>query len=337
MRKRTFKEEVLLAAFVCDYEMLKELVENPKFDKSLIDDIKVFDTPFPLYYFTILAKTVFYDTYIDEIMPMVREVRRNSELLTIFWKEKFDIDIDQITIDYHQFKAYFYSREDDDQYLKDFEEYAHIQARRIDYDLFEEAVKFRFDKVIDLLEQGADPSFEFYTQSDIRDAGTKNEWIDKISAFERISGENGYLCTCRVMPIYEAYYLEHHKVHINDVQDIGELIGMVAHNEMERLFNSYIIPKSSREAFTLLDLVFTVKEKREFLQVTDTIDLHFGLGLWIRNHWIYPNQEEIMKAFGLYKEEDGFPNTFFYQPDDLSDIIVKRYIKHLKRKKIETI
>lgn len=337
MRKSTFKEEVLLAAFVCDYEMLKELVENPKFDKSLIDDIKVFDTPFPLYYFTILAKTVFYDTYIDEIMPMVREIRHNSELLTIFWEEKFDIDINQITIDYHQFKAYFYSREDDEQYLKDFEEYAHIQARRIDYDLFEEAVKFRFDKVIDLLEQGADPSFEFYTQSDIRDAGTKNEWIDKISAFERISGENGYLCTCRVMPIYEAYYLEHHKVHINDVQDIGELIGMVAHNEMERLFNSYIIPKSSREAFTLLDLVFTVKEKREFLQVTDTIDLHFGLGLWIRNHWIYPNQEEIMKAFGLYKEEDGFPNTFFYQPDDLSDIIVKRYIKHLKRKKIETI
>ncbi|MBQ5925730.1 MAG: hypothetical protein IIX03_03370, partial [Paludibacteraceae bacterium] len=266
-----------------------------------------------------------------------RTIRRNCELLTIFWKNKFDIDIEQITIDYHQFKAYFYSREDDEQYLKDFVEYAHIQACRIDYDLFEEAVKFRFDKVIDLLEQGADPGFEFYTQSDIRDAGTKNEWIDKISAFERISGENGYLCTCRVMPIYEAYYLKHHKVHINDVQDIGELIGMVAHNEMERLFNSYIIPKSSREAFTLLDLVFTVKEKREFLQVTDTIDLHFGLGLWIRNHWIYPNQEEIMKAFGLYKEEDGFPNTFLYLPDDLSDIIVKRYIKHLKRKKIETI
>ena len=203
--------------------------------------------------------------------------------------------------------------------------------------MFEEAVKFRFDKVEELLEQGANPSFEFYTQSDIRDAGTKNEWIDKISALERIGGEQSFLCSCQVMPIYESYYLEHHKVHIDDVQDIGDLIGWVAHNEMERLFNSYIIPKSSREAFTLLDLVFTVKEKREFLQVTDTIDLHFGLGLWIRNHWIYQHQEEIMKAFGLYKEEDGFPNTLFYQPDDLSDIIIKRYIRHLKRKKIDSL
>jgi hypothetical protein len=332
MRKRIFKEELILAAFVCDYEVVKELVEKPEFDKSLIDDIKVFDTPFPLYYFTVLAKTVFYDTYIDSIMPMVRTIRHNCELLTIFWKNKFDIDIEQITIDYQQFKDYFYSREDEEQYLEDFEEFAHIQARRIDYDLFEEAVKFRFDKVEELLEQGANPSFEFYTPSDIINVGSKNEWIDKISALERIGGEQSFLCSCQIMPIYESYYLKHHKIHIDDVIDIGDLIGWVAHNEMERLLNSYIIPKSSREAFVLLDTVFTEKEKIEFLQVTHPFDLHFGLGMWIRNHWIYSHQEEIMKAFGLYKEEDGFPNTYLYLPDHMSDIIVKRYIQHLKRK-----
>jgi hypothetical protein len=83
--------------------------------------------------------------------------------------------------------------------------------------------------------------------------------------------------------------------------------------------------------------VFTDKEKMEILQVTDTIDLHCGLGMWIRNHWNYSHQEEIMKAFGLYNEEDGFPNTYLYLPDHLSDIIIKRYIKHLKRKKIQTV
>ena len=97
------------------------------------------------------------------------------------------------------------------------------------------------------------------------------------------------------------------------------------------------LPRSSREAFAILDKMLSTEDKQALGTITDTIDLHFGLGLWIRNHWIYQHQEEIMKAFGLYKEEDGFPNTLFYQPDDLSDIIIKRYIRHLKRKKIDSL
>ena len=97
------------------------------------------------------------------------------------------------------------------------------------------------------------------------------------------------------------------------------------------------LPKSSREAFAILDKMLTKEDIHAILHEPNTIDLHFGLGMWIRNHWIYQHQEEIMKAFGLYKEEDVFPNTYLYLPDQLSDIIIKRYIKHLKRKKIETI
>ena len=92
------------------------------------------------------------------------------------------------------------------------------------------------------------------------------------------------------------------------------------------------LPKSSREAFAILDKMLTKEDIHAILHEANTIDLHYGLGLWIRNHWIYQHQEEIQKAFGLYKEEDGFPNTFLYLPDHLSDIIVKRYIRHLKRK-----
>ena len=97
------------------------------------------------------------------------------------------------------------------------------------------------------------------------------------------------------------------------------------------------LPKSSREAFAILDKMLTEEDIHAILHEPNTIDLHFSLGLWIRNNWIHPHKEEIMKAFGLYKEEDGFPNTFLYLLDHLSDIIIKRYIQHLKRKKIETI
>jgi hypothetical protein len=92
------------------------------------------------------------------------------------------------------------------------------------------------------------------------------------------------------------------------------------------------LPRSSREAFAMLDKMLSAEDIQILLAAKYTSDQHFGLGMWIRNHWIYSHQEEIMKAFGLYKEEDGFPNTFLFLPDHLSDIIVKRYIKHLKRK-----
>jgi hypothetical protein len=36
-----------------------------------------------------------------------------------------------------------------------------------------------------------------------------------------------------------------------------------------------------------------------------------------------------MKAFGMYKEEDGFPNTFLYLTDHLLEIIIKRYVQYL--------
>lgn len=92
------------------------------------------------------------------------------------------------------------------------------------------------------------------------------------------------------------------------------------------------LPKSSREAFDILDKMLTKEDIHTILHATESANLHYSLGMWIRNNWIYPHQEEIMKTFGLYKEEDGIPNTFLYLPDQLSDIIIKRYIRHCKRK-----
>lgn len=90
------------------------------------------------------------------------------------------------------------------------------------------------------------------------------------------------------------------------------------------------LPRSSREAFAILDKMLTHDEINAILHEPDAIDLHLGLGLWIRNNWIYPNQEKIMVAFGLYKEGDL---SIYFDADYLSDLIIQRYIQHLKRKK----
>lgn len=237
----THTEQLILAAYVCDVEKIKQLIDQPEFDESLIDDISYFETPFPLYYFTKMAKHVFADEYIDEVMPLVLQLRQSCEQLTSFWKKQFDIDIDAVHIDYRQFSEHFFCEQEGEQNLEDFDEYSHISARQIDYDLYEAAVHFDFEKTKGLLQQGANPEFEFYTPSDIIDKGTEDEWIDKTSILDRIGSERSFLCTCQVFPIFRGYYNKNHIFHtVPSVPDVGDFIGWAAHEEMYDLLTEKI-------------------------------------------------------------------------------------------------
>lgn len=87
------------------------------------------------------------------------------------------------------------------------------------------------------------------------------------------------------------------------------------------------IPKTNRECYALLDEMLSEEDKQYIIE-KGTNELHFTLGLWIRNNWLYPQSqedtEELMKAFGK--------NAQFYHPDDFSSIILEAYLRHLKRK-----
>ena len=88
-----------------------------------------------------------------------------------------------------------------------------------------------------------------------------------------------------------------------------------------------IIPKTNRECYSLLDEMLSEEDKRAIIE-KDVIELHFTLGLWIRNNWIYPQSqeetEELLKTFSK--------KPLFYHPDDCSSIILEAYKKHVKRK-----
>lgn len=83
------------------------------------------------------------------------------------------------------------------------------------------------------------------------------------------------------------------------------------------------IPTTIAEAFALLDAKLTAEEKNQLLQADDSVDFHFGLGLWIRNNWIYPKNGA---NFPFSLDED----QLFMDPDDFSDELIQRYILHLK-------
>jgi hypothetical protein len=86
------------------------------------------------------------------------------------------------------------------------------------------------------------------------------------------------------------------------------------------------IPKTKREAYAQLDAMLSEEDKSAIMN-GDPFEFHFSLGMWIRNNWIYEQEEEDVKHLAeLFSE---YPD--FYFADDLSGDIIKDYKKHLKR------
>lgn len=54
------------------------------------------------------------------------------------------------------------------------------------------------------------------------------------------------------------------------------------------------IPKTKNEAFAQLDAMLSDEEKRK-LAKSDPIEYHFSPGMWIRNNWIYEQEQEGVK------------------------------------------
>ncbi|MBR6415877.1 MAG: hypothetical protein IKS22_07205 [Bacteroidales bacterium] len=107
------------------------------------------------------------------------------------------------------------------------------------------------------------------------------------------------------------------------------------------------IPTSSRQAFAILDNILSEEDKLYVVGKSCsefTTEAHFSLGLWIRNNWVYPMNEEdsddectrrlkrgcLRMLLGERGVDDGTP-ILFGHPDDLSDNLLRRYYAHLKR------
>lgn len=89
------------------------------------------------------------------------------------------------------------------------------------------------------------------------------------------------------------------------------------------------IPHTKNEAFAQLDAMLSEKDKKELVS-RDAIEFHFTLGMWIRNNWIYQQNEEdvkhLVKAFRT--------DMLFFEADDLSGKIIEYYQRSLKRKEL---
>ena len=87
------------------------------------------------------------------------------------------------------------------------------------------------------------------------------------------------------------------------------------------------IPQTKNEVFAQLDEMLSEEEKHE-LAKSDPIEYHFSLGMWIRNNWIYEQEEEDVKRLAkAFRTE-----ILFFEADDLSMKNIEYYQRYLKRK-----
>lgn len=85
-------------------------------------------------------------------------------------------------------------------------------------------------------------------------------------------------------------------------------------------------PLTKETAFVRLDKRLSKEDKNAILKAKDMIEFHFSLGMWIRNTWIYGNEEERVEALAKDLGED-----LWFSADDLSSALLDGYKKHLRK------
>lgn len=85
-------------------------------------------------------------------------------------------------------------------------------------------------------------------------------------------------------------------------------------------------PLTKEIAFARLDKRLSKEDKEAILKSSDMIEFHFTLGMWIRNTWIYGNEEERVEALAKDLGEE-----IFWDADSVSSALLDVYKKHLKK------
>lgn len=85
-------------------------------------------------------------------------------------------------------------------------------------------------------------------------------------------------------------------------------------------------PFTKEIAFARLDKRLSEEDKEAILKARDMIEFHFSLGLWIRNTWIYGNEEDRVETLAKDLGEE-----IFWDADSVSSALLDDYKKHLRQ------
>ena len=132
---------------------------------------------------------------------------------------------------------------------------------------------------------------------------------------------------------YDDCYIVDGTVYISFSQILAAVQGSTKVNDTETYIYTFDyeridIPATLEEAYQYFDENLDADSIEYIKNSTyeQMIDMHFGLGLWIRNNWIYPSRDRIAKEF----EQDGY-----VWADDISSAILSGYRDYLNNEQVE--
>lgn len=204
--------------------------------KAIVDDIALFSRPFPLHYVTLCYEAIWRDADDWKDKDWANAAKNSTNIMLEFWKEYYGVDrfprIEYRTYSDDNFYCAWDDETDEDLLFHPKGEFLALGKREIDLDLYCVVERFQFDRVEELLKQGANPGAEIYDGLNEGDVP-----FDSWSAIDRIDGEVCFLC-CETMDFVRQLLGKQAHWFIGEML-FQNLMSLAAHSEMSELLKKY--------------------------------------------------------------------------------------------------
>ena len=226
----------LLKAVVSnDVDEVRRLIAQDEC-RAVVADIAMLSRPFPLHYVTLCCEVIWREVDEWRDKEMAGALKRATDKMMEFWKEYYQVDSFP-RIDYRtycdDFFCAFDEDTDEDILFKPKSKFIAFGKREIDVDLYCAVERFQFDRVEELLKQGANPKAEIYRGLNDNDVN-----FDSWSAMDNIGCEEGFLCS-EVVDFLHRLYIKQAEDWVVDRSLFHHILGLAAHSDMYRLLQKY--------------------------------------------------------------------------------------------------
>ncbi len=238
-KESELRHRILKATLLSDLEELKIALEALE-ERSFVEDVRLFGNPTPLYHFTRYNQMVWDTAYwgregAEQCPEVVRWMEWRTAEVSAFWRDYLGVD-ELPEPDYRKYASEdfraAYDWEDEEDILNAPKAFFIAQgAREIDLDLYVASARFDYDRVEELLQQGADPQAELCYDEEDEEGFAPSDW-----AYNKIGSEEGWLSD-NLWGIFEESHAGK-KVEVDWI-DFEQLLGLAAYIKMLKLFDRY--------------------------------------------------------------------------------------------------
>ncbi len=222
-----YTDPMVLAVIFNEYEIVKSLLENENYDKTVFTDIGsdcYFDIPIPVYYISKCWEICLNHDFSESFNPIFQKNYENAKKILALFKEK--LGVQEVEIPFSKISSACWALEDDSE--EDILEgkkadFISKGIREIDLDLYTAVQKMDFQKAEELLKNGANPHYKHYGEDD-------GDLLDLCGA------ECSYQATCQAGEIIRSPGWFKNAI---DEEEIGNIFRWAANEKMYEILNKY--------------------------------------------------------------------------------------------------